>query len=89
MRAKYLACLLSGAMLAGVTASADTLSIADKLNSGAVVPQRGMTMEMVESRFGLPKKQNLPVGSPPITRWIYDGFRVYFENHYVIHAVAD
>ena len=71
------------------TTSADTLSIAEKLNSNAVVPQRGMTMEMVESRFGAPASRNLPVGEPPITRWHYEGFKVYFEHEYVIHSVAN
>ena len=29
-----------------------------------------------------------PSGKPPITRWDYDGFSVYFEHQHVIHAVA-
>ncbi|MEM7208246.1 MAG: hypothetical protein AAF434_10500 [Pseudomonadota bacterium] len=69
-------------------ASAETISIADKLNNGAVVPQRGMSMATVENRFGSPNTRNLAVGEPPITRWHYDNFRVYFEHEYVIHAVA-
>ena len=68
---------------------ADTLSIADNLNKGATVPQKGMTMNMVEARFGAPTTRRVPVGDPPITRWIYNGFRVYFEHQYVIHSVAN
>jgi hypothetical protein len=28
------------------------------------------------------------VGDPPITRWVYDRFTVYFENDRVIHSVV-
>jgi hypothetical protein len=28
------------------------------------------------------------VGDPPITRWEYPGFVVYFEHHLVVHTVA-
>jgi len=51
-------------------------------------PVRGMRMESVESNFGPPTVQQLAVGVPPITRWEYPGFVVYFEYQYVIHAVA-
>ena len=53
------------------------------------LPGRGMTMEQVEERFGAPKEKHGPVGTPPITTWIYDKFSVYFEDRYVIHAVFD
>jgi hypothetical protein len=28
------------------------------------------------------------VGQPPIARWVYPSFVVYFERNLVIHAVA-
>lgn len=51
------------------------------------MPTRGMTMEQVKKYFGEPDKVVKPVGEPPITRWIYDGFIVYFEHNYVLHAL--
>jgi len=51
-------------------------------------PARGMTMTSVESRFGAPSNRHPTVGEPPITRWDYDGFAVFFERDRVIHAVA-
>ena len=51
-------------------------------------PQRGMRMTAVEARFGAPRERGNAVGTPPITRWEYDGFTVYFENDIVLHSVA-
>ncbi|HEY8521223.1 MAG TPA: hypothetical protein VIN61_14170 [Gammaproteobacteria bacterium] len=51
-------------------------------------PARGMTMQRVEARFGTPDARSGPVGDPPITRWDYPGFSVYFEYEHVIHAVV-
>jgi len=39
-------------------------------------------------QFGAPKTRHDAVGKPPITRWDYDGFSVYFEYQHVVHAVA-
>ncbi len=51
-------------------------------------PARGMTMARVESRFGAPISKGAPVGDPPITRWEYADFVVYFEYEHVIHSVV-
>jgi len=51
-------------------------------------PSRGMTMARVESRFGAPSAKAAPVGEPPITRWEYPDFVVYFEYDHVIHSVV-
>lgn len=51
-------------------------------------PERGMSMESVQERFGEPQETHSAVGEPPITRWVYAGFTVYFENNRVIHAVG-
>jgi hypothetical protein len=47
-----------------------------------------MTMEQVASRFGKPENKVPAVGKPPISRWEYPGFVVYFENDHVIHSVV-
>lgn len=51
-------------------------------------PGRGLSMAQVESRYGAPTEKVAPVGHPPIARWVYPTFVVYFEGHHVIHAVA-
>ncbi len=85
-----IAAICAGLLISMASVStADTLSIAERLNKNAVVPQRGMTMDEVETRFGPPDTRKLPVGDPPITRWIYADFRVYFEHQWVIHSVAN
>ncbi len=56
--------------------------------SRAGLPARGTTMSQVESRFGAPSERLAAVGQPPITRWVYPGFVVFFEHNLVIHAVA-
>ena len=53
------------------------------------LPARGLSMAQVERDFGVPKQKLAPVGEPPITRWIYDDYTVYFEYNYVIHAVLN
>lgn len=50
-------------------------------------PTRGMSMDRVEARFGTPINRVAAIGEPPITRWEYANFTVYFEHQFVIHAV--
>ncbi|MBT8443975.1 MAG: hypothetical protein KJO13_04480 [Gammaproteobacteria bacterium] len=73
-----------------VAAQADTLVIENVDQAAAttgVRPNRGMSMETVESRWGAPLTKRGAVGDPPITRWEYPSFVVYFEYRNVIHAV--
>jgi hypothetical protein len=51
-------------------------------------PKAGMSMTAVESSYGTPAQRRSAVGEPPITRWDYPAFSVYFEHDRVIHAVA-
>jgi hypothetical protein len=83
-------------LLAASAANADTLLIdgidVDK-QSADVRPRPGMSMTAVEQAYGAPSQRRGPVGGsvaeqPPITRWDYPSFSVYFENDLVIHAVA-
>lgn len=77
--------------LAASAAHADTLLI-DGLDMDAQTknarPKAGMSMTAVESTYGAPAERRGAVGTPPITRWDYPAFSVYFENDRVIHAVA-
>ncbi|MCW8899423.1 MAG: hypothetical protein OQK95_01980 [Gammaproteobacteria bacterium] len=53
------------------------------------LPGRGMSMEMVQNRFGEALEKYSAVGDPPITKWVYQNFTVYFESEFVIHAVVN
>lgn len=82
-------------LAATIVAVASSAALADELNtppapsSGqAQGPSRGMSMEKVEATFGAPSERIPPVGEPPITRWKYPGFEVYFEHQLVIHTVV-
>jgi hypothetical protein len=66
-------------LLDGIDADAQTAS--DR-------PKSGTTMANVEKTYGMPAARHEAVGTPPITRWDYPTFSVYFENDRVIHAVA-
>jgi hypothetical protein len=74
---------------------ADTLLIQRvQAEQGANLPKRGISMAQVEAQFGAPVQKYPPVGGgnvhrPPITRWQYATFSVYFENTHVIDAVLD
>ena len=75
-------------------ALAATLASAQNLDLGpgtpAALPEhpaRGVTMSQVEARFGAPTTRHAAVGDPPITRWDYPQFSVFFEHDKVIHAV--
>lgn len=50
-------------------------------------PARGITMNRVEAQFGAPTERHNAIGNPPITRWDYPGFSVFFEHQHVIHSV--
>ena len=71
-------------------AHADTLAIdrsgVDHAQRQAM-PSRGMSMTQVEKGYGAPVSRRAPVGNPPISRWEYPGYIVYFEYSHVIHAV--
>jgi hypothetical protein len=56
--------------------------------SDVATPTRGMTMSQVETKFGAPVNKIPAVGKPPISRWEYAGFIVYFEADHVIHSVV-
>lgn len=50
-------------------------------------PHHGADQASVRSHFGEPIKRKGPTGEPPIVRWDYSQFSVYFENNTVIHSV--
>jgi len=82
---------LSTTVLPGITGNqilAETLVVE---NTGQFYnknkPQKGMSKAQVRKRFGEPQQSLNAVGNPPISRWRYAEFTVYFEHNHVIHAV--
>jgi hypothetical protein len=51
------------------------------------VPPNGMARADVRARYGDPEKVNAAVGDPPITRWDYGSWSVYFEYDLVLFTV--
>ena len=83
--------LLLAAMFAGSLAGAETIAVDNGIavkESDVATPSRGMTMDQVATKFGTPVTKVPAVGKPPISRWEYTGFVVYFEANYVIHSVV-
>jgi len=71
------------------TSVADTLEMEGMApNSDSARPTRGKTADSVESTFGAPQAKDAAVGDPPISRWEYKDFVVFFEYDRVIHAVV-
>ncbi|NVJ62094.1 MAG: hypothetical protein HWE27_17015 [Gammaproteobacteria bacterium] len=69
------------------TAAASESMGAGQQGSNITTPRHGQNMEAVRQQFGQPSQQLPAVGEPPITRWVYNGFTVYFEHDIVIHSV--
>ena len=82
--------LLLAAVFAGDLAGAATVAVDNGIavkESDLATPNRGMTMSQVAAKFGTPVTKLPAVGKPPISRWEYPGFVVYFESNYVIDSV--
>ena len=56
------------------------------LSALADLPTAGTLMNAVAAEYGDPTDKPLPIGQPPITRWIYDSFTVVFEHDHVVAA---
>lgn len=79
------------ALLAPGALLADTLTIPVGSQGAdidaASLPHKGESKRAVLERFGLADEEHAPVGKPPITRWDYRDFSVYFEYDHVIDSV--
>jgi len=81
--------LVPALALSATIASAQPLDMntGDPSASRPAHPGRGATMAQVEARFGTPVRKHAAVGDPPITRWDYPGFSVFFEHNLALHSV--
>lgn len=71
-----------------VGTAADVLLIQQVRQAGTMeLPANGASMSEVEARFGTPAEKQAAVGDPPITRWVFDRWSVYFEYDRALYTV--
>lgn len=94
-RWSFLFAVTVGLLSNAAFAEGDTLLIQRvQAEKGTPLPARGASMAQVEAKFGAPSQKFEPVAgpgprknNPPITRWQYANFNVYFEYSHVVDAV--
>ena len=70
------------------TATADVLILDEVRQASRMdLPGNGQTMAEVEAKQGSPQKRHPAVGDPPISRWDYERFSIYFEHDRVLSTV--
>ena len=77
-------------LLTAASVQADTLTIpvGQQASSQQIsLPQRGASTSAVNQQHGEPVTRHAAVGDPPISRWDYVQFSVYFEHDKVVHSV--
>ncbi len=81
--------LLCLGILSTTTVQADVLRIPISQQGSASIkmPTHGDKQAQVIQQFGEPSKRHASVGQPPISRWDYPGFSVYFEQSTVVNSV--
>ncbi len=86
--------LVSAVAFHAAPAKADTLLVERvKEERSMNAPRRGLTMAQVERMYGEPSSKLPSAGGdaplhPPINRWVYPNYVVYFERNHVINSVA-
>lgn len=95
MRLLHFVTALGLAAAVSVTCRADEglVEAGDGAAPAPVLPHKGERRSAVLKQFGEPGKRFAPVGGdsprhPPITRWDYEGFSVFFEYDHVVDAVV-
>lgn len=96
MKVLTLSLALAAGLLLQAPAQAETLLVERVQSETRSLPGRGLSMKQVEAKFGAPQVKHAAISgpnnrraNPPITRWDYAGFSVYFEYSHVVDAVAD
>jgi hypothetical protein len=84
--------LTAAPLLLPATAHAETLRMKVHQEQHMNMPRRGMTMAQVKREYGTPIRILQTRGGsskyqPPIHRWEYAKYVVYFEYNHVIHSV--
>lgn len=86
-----LVCVLASPQTAAEVLTLEQVVQQEPVNGPEGIPRpiRGQSMEQVRRQFGAPAQELPWVGTPPITRWVYDKFTVYFEGRSVIDSVVN
>ena len=76
-------------VIAGTVQAAGDVLLIESIQSAPSIntPRNGLTMGQVRQQFGDPASTVAAVGEPPISRWEYTGFSVFFEHDLVLHSV--
>jgi len=89
------ALFLSLFLMTSGPAAADVLLIDSmQTNPSVQTPRSGVSMSAVRQGYGAPVTEHPAVSTsggpqhPPITRWDYNGFSVFFEHDRVVHSVV-
>ncbi|MBV1910384.1 MAG: hypothetical protein KUG78_13865 [Kangiellaceae bacterium] len=73
----------------GAITVAETLPmpISQQGSHNVETPRNGLDKASVESMYGEPVQRISSVGAPPISKWVYQEYTVYFEYDLVLHSV--
>jgi outer membrane protein assembly factor BamE (lipoprotein component of BamABCDE complex) len=91
LKQKIKAILFAGALTSVGALTAEEIKIPvgqQGKGAGIIVPYKGMKQKEVREAYGEPMTVHATVGEPPITRWDYPRFSVFFEYQATIHAVV-
>ncbi len=90
----YCSCMFSVPAIADTLEEVTTQSqsiiipLSEKVMSQDIdMPWRGLSKKSVREQYGPPINMHTATGTPPISRWDYKQFTVYFESETVIHSV--
>ena len=79
---------ITALLVVPTTALADVLLIEEVRQSERMqLPVNGMNKDDVRAKYGAPAKTHAAVGDPPISRWDYEHWSVYFEYDLVLFTV--
>lgn len=84
--------LISAALALTTITSADVIRLKGlngKVVQAKSLPVRGMSKSTVSSKYGQPSHKKSAIGEPPISRWDYPGYSVYFEYNVVLHTLVN
>lgn len=75
--------------LGSATLQAETVTLkgVGQGKSSVPMPRSGITKAAVSRSHGAPNMKVAAVGKPPISKWVYAEYTVYFEYDRVVHAV--
>lgn len=74
-------------LAAAVQSDVLRIPISQQGSASITMPTHGDKQAQVIQQFGEPSKRHASVGQPPISRWDYPGFSVYFEQSTVVNSV--